>query len=517
MSSSIIGIPTTRVSNLYVRDQLLNQIQANQTDLLRLEMELSTGKSFASPSEDPVAAQPHDEFAIALGAGESNQEQPRYESIVFERHRHGTFERLRLAVANPQPRLGAIGDTATDAQRQSAAQQVDQTVQQLLNAANQQYNGRYLFAGSKTATKPFSVLSNGDVEYNGNETPLSSYSDLNLLFDSNVNGNTAFGAISSAVQGTATITPTLSFNTRLADLNQGQGISKGSIQVSDGTNTSIIDLSGTETIGDVAEMIHDHPPAGRELNVDITAQGLMVQLDPAGGGSLSISEVGGGTVANDLGIRSDSGVGTNPIYGRPLDPILRGTTSLDNIFGAYAETVVHSSGSDNDIRLQADTMGETSQSGADLNGVRVTLVDDKSINSGNEFVVYDAAAKTLDVHVRSGATRACQAIDAINAAHAAGQIPFTAAIDPIEDRSGGQGLVEAGAMQATTRDGAGEALDVQSGLTITNAGQTANVSFLNAGTVEDVLNDINGCRPRRLGRNQRRERRHRYPLPHERR
>ena len=33
----------------------------------------------------------------------------------------------------------------------------------------------------------------------------------------------------------------------------------------------------------------------------------------AGGGNLSIREVGGGTVADELGIRNDNGVGNNPI------------------------------------------------------------------------------------------------------------------------------------------------------------------------------------------------------------
>ena len=76
----------------------------------------------------------------------------------------------------------------------------------------------------------------GDVvQYAGNEQSLSSYADLNLLFDTNLNGNEVFGAISSQVQGNVKITPDLTYDTRLADLHQGKGISKGSILVSDGS------------------------------------------------------------------------------------------------------------------------------------------------------------------------------------------------------------------------------------------------------------------------------------------
>ncbi len=157
-------------------------------------------------------------------------------------------------------------------------------------------------------------------------------------------GDQVFGAISSQVQGSVKITPDLTYDTRLADLRQGLGISKGSILVSDGTNTSTIDISGAETIGDLAAIIHAHPPKGRELNVDITSDRIVIQLDQAGGGNLSIREVGSGTVADELGIRCDNGVGNNPISGRALEPILRGTNSLGNILGAYAGTVVHSAG-----------------------------------------------------------------------------------------------------------------------------------------------------------------------------
>ena len=158
--------------------------------------------------------------------------------------------------------MGVIGSTATDAQRSAAAQQVEQAIQQLLNTGNQQFRGRYLFSGSENAVEPFQSV--GDVvEYAGNEQRLSSYQDLNLLFDTNLNGNEVFGAISSQVQGQVKITPDLTYDTPLADLFQGQGISKGSILVSDGTSTSTIDLSGAKTVGDLAAMIHAHPPGRR--------------------------------------------------------------------------------------------------------------------------------------------------------------------------------------------------------------------------------------------------------------
>jgi flagellar hook-associated protein 3 FlgL len=56
MTNSISGIPTTRVSDLFVRDRLLNQVQYDQAELLRIQTQLSTGHRFDIPSDDPVAA-----------------------------------------------------------------------------------------------------------------------------------------------------------------------------------------------------------------------------------------------------------------------------------------------------------------------------------------------------------------------------------------------------------------------------------------------------------------------------
>ncbi len=81
-------------------------------------------------------------------------------------------------------------------------------------------------------------------------------------------------------------------------------------------------------------------------------------------------------------------------------------------------------------------------------------------------------------------------IDKINQAHDAGWLPFTAEIDPTDNVYGGQGLVEAGAT-AVTRNGAGKALDQQSGLRIVNGGEEFNVDISSAKTVQDVLNAIN--------------------------
>ena len=93
----------------------------------------------------------------------------------------------------------------------------------------------------------------GNVVYSGTSEPTESYVDLNQLSATSITGDQAFGAISQPVQGAA-LTPALSADTPLADLNGGQGVAPGSIAISDGHSTSIVNLSGAQTLGDVATL-----------------------------------------------------------------------------------------------------------------------------------------------------------------------------------------------------------------------------------------------------------------------
>ena len=72
------------------------------------------------------------------------------------RDRYGARRTFSICWSTPAARpLSVVGTTITDTQRQTAAQQINQTIQQLLNMGNQQFRGRYLFSGSESLDAPF--------------------------------------------------------------------------------------------------------------------------------------------------------------------------------------------------------------------------------------------------------------------------------------------------------------------------------------------------------------------------
>lgn len=380
---AISSIPTTRLSTPFITQQILAQIATDQKNLFRVQSQLSTGRRLLVPSDDSASA----------ARGMALQSLLERKSIVAQ-----SFATNQTYLSSSESAiggvatmlsdvrataLGMVGNNISSSERQAAVAQIDQAIQQLLDVGNQKFRDRYLFAGSLTLQPPY-VKSASGVSFRGNTGELNAFSDLDQLFQANVSGNQVFGGYSQS-SNSSDLNPVVTWNTRLADLRGGDGIRSGSILVGDGVSTSVVNIAGAETIGDVARLLEAHPPAGRTVTARVTSRGLEVALD---GGNLSISEVGGGTTAAELGIKRILGTGPGPIVGDDLNPTVTVTTKLADVLGSRASAYVTSVGDKNDIIVEAN------QIGAAYNNVTVKYVDDDwfqstpGITRGNEFAQY---------------------------------------------------------------------------------------------------------------------------------
>ncbi|HMP06342.1 MAG TPA: hypothetical protein PJ982_08340, partial [Lacipirellulaceae bacterium] len=415
--SKIIPIPTTRVSTAFARQRLLGQLQGDQLDVFRLQNQISTGRRIMLPGEDAPAArravtlqrliERKTQLASNVDAGQS-----------FLAATDRALADVATALGNIRGvALGVAGTTATEGERDSALAEVDRTIEHLLAVANTRFRGRYLFAGSQTNVEPYAQIGTS-IRYAGNDKLIENFSDLDVLFATNAPGSRVFGGLSSEVVGGVDLNPQLSGNTLLSSLRGGQGISaNGALRISDGTNSVVVDVSGAVTIGDVARLIEQNPPAGRQVSATVTGTGLVLQLDAGGGGSLTVDEVGSGRTASELGILERTGVLTNPLVGANLDPALTKTTPLANLLGTKAQARLVSAGQNNDLWIEA------AANGAALNGVTIQLVND--VGLGGEYAEYSAG--TLTVHIAAGATNANAVAAAINS-----EGTFTARLDRLD-------------------------------------------------------------------------------------
>jgi flagellar hook-associated protein 3 FlgL len=381
---SLGATPTSRLSNAFIAQQILSQIQTNQSNLFTVQQQLASGRRVLAPSDDAQAAA----RAITLQSL-LERKGTVAESLSTNASYLAASDDALGSVADLMSELRATalsvtGNNVSVQERQAALAEVDAAVNRLLVTANQTFRDRYLFSGSNSLQPPFVRTTNG-IAYVGNDNSLSALSDINQLFSTNVTGHQAFGAYSQAQLGVVDLNPVMTRETRLADLNGGAGINVGSIKVSDGTKTSVVNIAGAATIGDVARLLESNPPPGRTLTARVTSTGLEITLS---GGQLSIDEVGGGQTALSLGIKRVGVAGPGPLVGEDLNPKLSLITAVKDILGTRARAYVPALGSNNDLLIEANS------SGAALNGVKVKYVDDDwfqadpGITAGNEYAQY---------------------------------------------------------------------------------------------------------------------------------
>jgi flagellar hook-associated protein 3 FlgL len=169
-------------------------LEQRLAQVLRAQEVASTGKRILRPSDDPVGAS----AAIDL-RGE--------QSLVA---------RWRETAATSQPYLSAAGDaldsaqdligqiralavqglsaTMNDEDRRGLADQVLSIKASLVDVANSSFDGKYLFAGTVSGTRPFATGAGGVVAYRGNDEVQSVILGLGVEVPINVPGSEIFAS-----------------------------------------------------------------------------------------------------------------------------------------------------------------------------------------------------------------------------------------------------------------------------------------------------------------------------------
>jgi flagellar hook-associated protein 3 FlgL len=314
--------------------RLNSSLQANFSLLQSLQDQISTGHRFFLPGESPAAAT----RAIVLQKAIERQEQLQT-NIATSRSFLAASEGALAAISESLNRakslaLAGLGSIASPGEKLALAAEAAGVVQQVINAANTTFRGRYLFGGTRTNSPPFELLGNGVVRYNGDGLAINSFADLELLLANNIDGQSAFGATTPPVG--SDLNTALTLDSRIEDLLGGQGVTLGliTITLNNGTpETAQVDLTGAETIGEIKtrlEAAFPVPSGVLTLSVDIDpATKSGIRLTPSAG-TVAVTDLSGSTVARDLGVASAA---TASINGGDLDPRLTLLTNLSALNG----------------------------------------------------------------------------------------------------------------------------------------------------------------------------------------
>ncbi|HAN97736.1 MAG TPA: hypothetical protein DCQ98_10035 [Planctomycetaceae bacterium] len=388
---AIYPVPSGRASDVLMRTRMLTKLQTDQKRLLSIQDQVSTGRAYARPSDAPratvraMALQRVLEFKAQYSVNIRTADSflAASDSAIS-----GSLEKVRDVRGLV---LSSIGTTATATQRQAAVEEIRGAISFLVDLGNTEFRGRHLFGGSAIEQRPYELDGNS-VSFLGNETGLSSFVDAGFGMESNVSGNSVFGGLGEGiVSGTAAgAAPTEA--TRLNDLFGGDGLSLGTVRISDGTHQADIDLSRAKTVGDLVATLRRGAPESRDLSVRVVGRSLQLEWADGQGGALLIRDSGGGTTARRLGIEQLSTIQSGPVTGVDLEAQARRTGEFAGLFGTRAVASLSSGGAHNDITIRAKS------NGAESNGYRFQLVDDDllragpGVDKGSETVVYSDTA-----------------------------------------------------------------------------------------------------------------------------
>ena len=336
---AVTSINITRVSSNLQTISLLDSLRRNTLGLFLEQTRLASGNRINAPSEDPVGA------AQAL---KLTQVLERQDQILSNIRHADSF----LAISDAA--IGEVNDLLIDAhaiasemvnttvdqsQRDSMAELIRGMIDQLVTVGNRTYQGMYLFGGQQTTRTPF-TQGTGGVEYNGDDAALRASVDYQEDPAFNVTGTEVFGAMATQVTGAVDLNPRLTVDTRLSDLGgtTGGGINASSLRVavSSPARAFTVDLSVAATVGDVLDLLNDAAAdvgltvgAGGEFNATLNPAGDGLQLTSAAG-TVSVTEIGQGVTARDLGLL---GAPAGNLVGGNLNPLLRPTTRVADLLG----------------------------------------------------------------------------------------------------------------------------------------------------------------------------------------
>ncbi len=333
---AISPINVSRISLNMRSDSVLSSLRRNQLEVFRTQTRVSTGRSFVTPSDDPVRAARALNLTQALSRQQQFIENLRHGDDTLAASDQSLTELNSLLIEASQIASQNVSNLTSAAEREAVADIVAGIRQQLQIVGNREFNGRFLFAGQNTTERPF-IDALGGVAYVGDTRDLFTRTSPQLDATLNVPGSSLFRALSPPAATDADLIPALTSDTRLDAIRgaTAQGFSEGLLILNEisGAGAITVDLTNVDTIGDVVTRINEAAgTAGSTLTASLTDTGLSIQ---PGSSAVSITDVSSGVIASNLGILTIEPT-TDVVNGFSLEAKITPLTSVSSLGGGAA-------------------------------------------------------------------------------------------------------------------------------------------------------------------------------------
>lgn len=185
-----------RITNSYLNQAVINSTMSNQKKYVDLNLQYSSQKKISTLSDDPMS------ISTLFGAKNDLSKIEQYlKNISLNTAELNVSETNLASVYDDLTRIsdlaiGASNELNGTTEANIVANEIDEVLKHIINVANMNYNGKYIFSGASINTPAYSV-SGGEYRYQGT-TDAQGYEISAQLNDStsitlNENGNNIFG------------------------------------------------------------------------------------------------------------------------------------------------------------------------------------------------------------------------------------------------------------------------------------------------------------------------------------
>ena len=156
-----------RITDNMLITNFLNNYNNNLERLQKNQNMLSTGKRISRPSDDPVAVATSLRIRTDMARNDAYTKNADDAKSWLDITDTALSQLNDLLQRTRELAVEGSNGTLTQTDMQKIANEIEQLKAQMIQVGNTQYNGRYIFAGFKTTTQPFSETKNSYSGDNG--------------------------------------------------------------------------------------------------------------------------------------------------------------------------------------------------------------------------------------------------------------------------------------------------------------------------------------------------------------
>lgn len=177
-----------RITDKLLFDDINRSLQKNTGELLRLQDIVSTGRKVNKPSDDPLAISKILDYNEALSKADQYMRNMNHATGLLEISDSALSNVDDLLTRAKELAIAQSNDSMNSEDRKNAAIEVQNLFDQLVQIANTKLDERYVFAGYKTQTQPFSTAGN----YSGDSGKLMVEVGPGVTMPTNLPGDSLF-------------------------------------------------------------------------------------------------------------------------------------------------------------------------------------------------------------------------------------------------------------------------------------------------------------------------------------